>query len=183
MMYKFTVEILSPEDHKGWVDDVVFDDEENAEKLGIPKGKIYSCGWTDSHNEDNDDAVYAMVDILWDHATPRPNSMHPQTFDPNSVVEYGGYKYFCTAGPVLFSSKDGLEKLAEDAGVLTTDYRGSDAPGTQSAWREDNCSFCDREGVIRFFNVKGKDDIIYCLRHLPQVVTAAVNCIKYHRGD
>jgi len=182
-MYKYTVEILSPSDHDGWADDVVFDDEKNAVKLGLEKGEIYSCGWTDSSNEDNDEAVYKMVDVLFEKAKPKPNSMHPQTFDPNSVVTYKKHKYFCTAGPALFASKGALELLAKDAGVLVGSYDpGKTPPGTGGAFGED-CTFCDKDAVITFYNKEGHDDIHYCIRHLPQVVTAAVNTIKYEREE
>lgn len=181
-----TIEIFSPEQHGDWAQDIVWD--EDLEKMGgLTRDQLYSCGWSDSDNEDNDEALYSMTNVLFDKGDPKPPNMHPQSFDSGGVVTYKEHKFFCNAGPSLFASREALELLAKDSGVRVRDYdnkdRGCDFFNTHV--KDVKCICCDRDAVIGIYENKEGDGIFskcntnYCFIHFSQMVAAAINAFDF----
>ena len=117
-----TAKIFHPEDlDEDYVDDSI---EPYGEDFEVHYTYLYSIGWSDSDDPDNDEAVWKIESMLYKATGYNVDCGHPQSFDPSELVDYKGHKVLVTAGPNMFASIDTFKILAKDAGVKLERWKG-----------------------------------------------------------
>ncbi len=110
-----TAKIFYPEDlDEDYVSDSI---EPYGEEFEVHESYLYSIGWSDSDDENNDEAVWKIEAMLYKATGYNVNCGHPQSFDPSELVVYKNHKILVTCGPNMFASLKTLQLLAKDAGV------------------------------------------------------------------
>ena len=115
----YTAIIFHPEDlvNEDYISDVIEGHEEYLEVR-----ELASIGWSDSDDENNDEAVNMIVTLLHEVTGKTLGCAHPQSFEPSELVDYKSFKVLVTAGPNVFASVPAIEQLAKDAGVNLERY-------------------------------------------------------------
>ena len=111
----YTAKIFHPEDlDEQYVSDSI---EGHTEDFEVHESYLYSIGWSDSDDPDNDEAVWAVESMLYKATRYNVNCGHPQSFDPSELVDYKGHKVLVGAGPNMFASKETFDLIAKDTGI------------------------------------------------------------------